>query len=105
MPTGVYLRGEGKVCQEDTTDGDGIIQRHLTRTDQMTTATILMMASFKLSKNSNRTCPCCFMLPMIRPRHTEKTTNPRAFTPSEELGTGTSCFYPRKFTLGKSDLC
>lgn len=28
MPTGVYLRGEGKVCQEDITDRDRIIQIH-----------------------------------------------------------------------------
>lgn len=30
MPTGVYLRGEGKACQEDITDRDSIIQINLT---------------------------------------------------------------------------
>lgn len=30
MPTGVYLRVEGKVCQDDITDRDSIIQTNLT---------------------------------------------------------------------------
>lgn len=45
------------------------------------------------------------MLPMTRPKQTEKTTNPRAFIPAEELGTGTSSAYGRKYRLGNSDLC
>ena len=57
--------------------------------DQMMTATSLMMASLRLSKKSLRAWPCCFMLPMTRPRQTENTTMPRAFTPLEEPDTGT----------------
>lgn len=53
-------------------------------------ATIPMMALFKLSKKSCRTFPCCFMFLMTRPKPTEKTTNPRTFTPAEEPGSGTS---------------
>lgn len=71
----------------------------------MAMATILMMASFKLTKNFCRIWPSCFMLPMTRPKQTEKTTNPRAFIPAEELGTGTSSAYGRKYRLGNSDLC
>lgn len=64
---------------------------HLTElvTDQMMMATSLMMASFRQSKKSLRAWPCSFMLPMTRPKHMEKTTRPRALTPSEEPGTGT----------------
>lgn len=58
-------------------------------TDQMMMATSLMMASFKQSKKSLRAWPCCFILPMTRPKHMEKTTKPRALTPAEELETGT----------------
>lgn len=55
----------------------------------MMMATNLMMASFKQSKKFLRAWPCCFMLPMTRPKHMEKTTRPRAFTPPEEPATGT----------------
>lgn len=58
-------------------------------TDQMMTATSLMIASFKQSKKSLRAWPCCFMLPMTKPKDMEKTTRPRAFTPPEEPDTGT----------------
>lgn len=61
-------------------------------TDQMIMATSLMMASFKQSKKSLRAWPCCFMLPITRPKHMEKTTRPRAFTPPEEPDTGTVSF-------------
>lgn len=55
----------------------------------MMMATSLMIASFRQSKKSLRACPCCFMFPMTKPKHMEKTTRPRAFTPPEEPDMGT----------------
>lgn len=55
----------------------------------MMMATSLMIDSFRQSKKSLRGWPCCFMLPMTRPKHMEKTTSPKAFTPPEEPDTGT----------------
>lgn len=65
------------------------LQRICVFTDQMMMATSLMIASFRQSKKSLRAWPCCFMLPTTKPKHMEKTTRPRAFTPPEEPDTGT----------------
>lgn len=54
------------------------------------TATNLMMASLRESKNSFRAWPCSFMLPITNPKHMEKTTSPRALTPFTDPGTGTN---------------
>lgn len=51
-------------------------------------ATRRMIASLRLSKKSLRSWPCSFMLPIIRPKHMEKTTSPRALTPFTWPGTG-----------------
>ncbi len=40
-----------------------------------------MMASLRESKKSLRACPCSFIFPMIKPKHSENTTSPRALTP------------------------
>lgn len=57
-------------------------------TYHMMMATSLMMASLRQSKKSFRGCPCSLMLPMIRPKHMENTTRPRALTPFTDPGTG-----------------
>lgn len=54
----------------------------------MMMATRRMIASLRLSKKSLRSWPCSFMLPIIRPKHMEKTTSPRALTPFTWPGTG-----------------
>lgn len=54
----------------------------------MIIATSLMIASLRLSKKSLRGWPCSFMLPMMRPKHMEKTTSPRALTPFTVPGIG-----------------
>lgn len=54
----------------------------------MMMATRRMMASLRLSKKSLRSWPCSFMLPIIKPKHMEKTTSPRALTPFTWPGTG-----------------
>lgn len=41
-------------------------------------ATSLMMASLRQSKKSFSGSPCSFMLPMMRPKHIENTTRPKA---------------------------
>lgn len=51
-------------------------------------ATSCMMASLRESKKSLRACPCSFILPMIKPKHIENTTSPRALTPLVEPGRG-----------------
>lgn len=51
-------------------------------------ATSRMMASLRESKKSLRACPCSFILPMIKPKHIENTTRPRALTPLVAPGRG-----------------
>lgn len=50
-------------------------------------ATSLMMASLRQSKKSLSGWPCSLMLPMIRPKHMENTTRPRALIPFTDPGT------------------
>lgn len=47
-----------------------------------------MMASLRESKKSLRACPCSFIFPMIKPKHIENTTRPRALTPLVAPGRG-----------------
>lgn len=85
IPTGAYLKGES----------DGVYywtqwksEEHSHQTYHMMMATSCIMASFRLSKKSLRSWPCSFMLPIIRPKHMEKTTSPRALTPLTWPGIG-----------------
>lgn len=50
-------------------------------THHMMMATRRMMASLRESKKSLSAWPSSFIFPMIRPKHMENTTSPRALTP------------------------
>ena len=87
LPGGIFLRTEHKLM------AISIFYRAYRangNTYHMITATNLMMASLRESKNSRRAWPCSFMFPITNPKHMEKTTSPRALTPFTDPGTGTN---------------
>lgn len=93
IPIGAYLTEEEEHWViEETCDGDICFNKKLLplrmNSYHMMMATSRMIASLRLSKKSLRSWPCSFMLPIIRPKHMEKTTSPRALTPFTWPGTG-----------------
>lgn len=91
IPIGAYLKKEEELWVMENIVNvlfDHLEKMFESEVYHMMMATRRIIASLRLSKKSLRSCPCSFMLPIIRPKHMEKTTKPRALTPFTWPGTG-----------------